>query len=424
VSDTNKYKEYSVFLILILILLFGAYKIYGFIDVQLADDTHYLQLGMQLPFNIKIGYGPLYALFYRVIHLFTKDKWDTYFVAYSLLCILPTIFMYMYLKASHLNALFAFVISLTFFISPYNLFFDNWSKIGHYALCFLFLALIFYKKQENTNKKGQILLLFSFLMGYIRPEFHLAFFIFLFFFLCFLVLKKKFKYLTAIGFFAIIFGPIYYKFLSPLRGGRSIIAFAQQFIANICEIKNIPITDNIKYLDKLYIYFGDATSIAEALKSNPKAFFDHLYYNSCLFFTKMFYNLCSWITLNHSFYPPNHNLIIGLAGILLILIFVFRRFKKNTAIFSNWNILPLVFFVPTAIVCIIMRPNPHYLILFVPLILIFPIIAFRNIKLDINMQVLAVIIVAVIFFRFWDIESYKQGTPWGSTPEGCQKNTQ
>ncbi len=87
-----------VFLLLVVLVALGSYKIYHYIDVQLADDSHYLRLGLQLPKTFMPGYGPLYSLFFKIVHLITQDRWHTYFLAYSTLCAIPSLATYIFLR--------------------------------------------------------------------------------------------------------------------------------------------------------------------------------------------------------------------------------------------------------------------------------------------------------------------------------------
>ncbi len=401
---------------------FGAYQVYHYIDVQLADDTHYLRLGLQLPRIFLPGYGPLYSLFFRCVFWLTKSKWETYFLAYSFLIMLPTIALYYFLQSKKLDAWLCFLVALFFFISPYNLFFDNWSKIGHFSVAIIFMGLIIYERYKgNIEKQLLILCAISFVLGYVRPEFHLSCILYVCIYFLYLFIQKKYRIFILRGGLLMPFLVLYYLLLSPLRGGRSIIAFAQQFVANKCIYEDTPITDAVDYMSVFYSYFGEVKKISQALAANPHEFLMHIRLNIVEFVTQCFTLLSGWLLAEKLWMPTSSILIV--AGIVLFLLCIFLLIKdflaKKDKLQSLYGFLPLVLFMPTLIACIVMRPNPHYLIVFLPLFLYLLLPLLRLIQLPKLMESTIAGISCFSIFFLWNIQNYPLGNPWHIETSRC-----
>ena len=421
-----KYKEntdkYLYLFLLLICIVFGAYHIFYYIDVQLADDTHYLRLGLQLPRTFLPGYGPLYALFFRGINIFTHSRWDTYFIAYTLLVSLPPIVLYFFLLQKKIVPWLSYVIALFFFISPYNLFFDNWSRIGHYSVTIILIGLIVYDRySKDISKQILILCVVSFLLGYVRPEFHLAWLIYMAIYFIYLVIQKRYKAIILRATILIPFLVVYYLFFCPLRGGRSIIAFAQQFVANECNYLHKPITDAVDYMTFFYSYFGEVKKISQALFANPDAFLHHIMMNVSGFSIHSITQLSGWLMAVKLWSPPNF-VLYGM-GIAILLYSAFLHFKMwNTSehiIGKISNLLPVILFVPTLMACIVMKPNPHYLIVFMPLYIyiLYPILI--KIQAPKSLQVVLSMLSVILIFFVWKTEKYPLENPWQISTPTC-----
>jgi hypothetical protein len=414
--------KHFYFIILLCCTAFGAYRVYHYIDVQLADDTHYLRLGLQLPKIFLSGYGPLYSLFFRCIFWLTNSKWDTYFLAYSILIAMPTIAMYFFLQSKKIETWLCFLVAILFFISPYNLFFDNWSKIGHFAVTIILLGLMIYEKFEgNVEKQLLILSMISFVLGYVRPEFHLSWLVYVCLYFIILFLQKKYRDFIIRGAMLIPFFVVYYLFFSPLRGGRSIIAFAQQFVANKCISEDTPITDSVDYMRVFYSYFGEVKKISQALIANPHEFFHHIALNVTEFITKCFTLFSGWLLVEKLWMPSYAFLLFS--GIILFLICIYFFIKSfmpvKHYIYVLSGILPVILFIPTFIACIVMRPNAHYLIVFTPLFiyLLLPLLCKLAVPRLLGFGIVCLATIGFLFF--WNIHKYTLGNPWHIETSQC-----
>jgi hypothetical protein len=129
------------------------------------------------------------------------------------------------------------------------------------------------------------------LLGYIRPEFHLGYYLLLIFTLGYIFYIKKVKITKPVflklGIFTLasMFVLLLYN---PLKGGRSSVAFSQQFTFNYLEWNELSNYNFVNWIDIYENEFNGAKSIKSAIITSPKLFLEHITYNMYKYILKAF----------------------------------------------------------------------------------------------------------------------------------------
>lgn len=376
------------------IILVAVLSLKGFserIDINLTDDTGYMILGILIRENILVGFGPLYSIMFKVIKIFTDDTVVIYDTAMHLMYILPPLAAYAMMRAMSLKPFTALLLSVGFLWSPNIMSFITWSKISHYTILMVMLWVIWTRRLKTTFDLLISLSVFTFLLGFIRPESHLSWYISIVVLWLFWWkgLQADKQYLKRMLPISLLFG--LYLFLTlasgidiiskinllvnPMAGGRSNIAFAQQFSYNYCEWNGLNNFDWIQWRDFSKENFGDFNTLGEAFKNNPSTFIQHIFYNIQQYIIKFTYGVQS-IFLPPAIFKWNSwistlLLIVILTATLWVsgISYWWDRFK-TLFIQHIYTILALVVIsIPSVVSSIIFYTREHYLLLVMPLVL-------------------------------------------------------
>ncbi|MBK7160152.1 MAG: hypothetical protein IPH77_16870 [Ignavibacteria bacterium] len=141
----NKFFNYLPELIaLFVLLLSGIVYVYGiehFLDILGNDESMYLYGGNSFPLNFPNSeYSPLYTLWYFSLNLLQPDTIRLYYLNYILMTVLPSLFIYIFLRINKAEMIISFFFSLIFLLSYSN--FPTWPKVSHFALLSLLSGLI------------------------------------------------------------------------------------------------------------------------------------------------------------------------------------------------------------------------------------------------------------------------------------------
>ncbi len=370
--------------------------LYGFsdrIDINLTDDTGYLNLGFMIREIFAAGFGPLYSVQFKIVKIFTNDAVAVYDTVMQMMYIIPPLAAFFMIRSLGLNVAAALLISIGFLLSPNILSFITWSKISHYTIIWIMLWVVAAQRVKSTFNLLFTLTVFTFFLGYIRPESHLSWYISSFIFMFYwwrLPDKANREYLRKI---IPVFGLLLifillnlsssYTLLSkinlifnPMAGGRSNIAFAQQFAYNYCEWHGLNNYDWIQWKDIAKENFGDFQTLGEAFKNNPELFVRHIGYNIQQYVSKFIYGVQSIFFPPSVFKWPPIISFLFFAGIILVKILYtgahswWLQFK---AILSSrkWIVAGLIIIVmPSVISSVIFYSREHYLLLAMPLVLV------------------------------------------------------
>lgn len=363
------------------------------IDINLTDDTGYMVLGIMIRSMVLVGFGPLYSILFKVVQIFTNDTVIIYDVVMHLMYIIPPIVAYIMMRVLRLKSIWALLISIGFLLSPNIMSFITWSKISHYTIIIVMIWVIFAKRIKNNFNLLFFLVVFTFLLGYVRPESHLSWYIssVLFIVYWWISVPDKFNhyYLKRVLPFGMLFlifivltlgssqdliGKIN-LLINPMAGGRSNIAFAQQFSYNYCEWNGLNNFDWIQWRDFSKQNFGEFSTLSEAFQNNPTLFLKHITYNIQQYIIKLIYGVQS------IFFPPSVFKWPAYISFILLNILLISRvlyvgwgywwtqfkvlFTQNIFIILGL----LVMAIPSVVASIIFYTREHYLLLVMPLAL-------------------------------------------------------
>ena len=363
------------------------------IDINLTDDTGYMVLGIMIRSTVLVGFGPLYSIMFKVIQIFTKDTVIIYDVAMHLMYITPPVVSYIMMRAFGLKTVWALLISTGFLLSPNIMSFITWSKISHYTIIIVMLWVILAKRFQNSFNILFSLVVLTFTLGFIRPESHLSWYIstvlLMAYWWMFVPEKWNSYYLKRLIPFSLLFilfigltlgssqeliGKIN-LLVNPMAGGRSNIAFAQQFSYNYCEWNGLNNFDWIQWRDFSKENFGEFTTLGEAFQNNPSLFIKHITYNIQQYCIKLLYGIQS------IFFPPSvfkwsSYISTFLLAAILILRVTYVRWNnwwaqfKSLFVQNKWIVLGLIVMaIPSIVASIIFYTREHYLLLVMPLAL-------------------------------------------------------
>lgn len=373
---------YKDILSVLCIVLTGILVLKGFserVDINLTDDSGYLVLGLRIAEGALAGFGPLYSIMFKVLKQFTNDPIQIYDTAMYLMYLLPPVFAYMFLRTLGLSVVVTLLISVGFMISPNIMSFITWSKISHYTIILVLIWGILSSRLRSTISVLFSLLILTFFLGYIRPESHLSFYISVVVFIGYWAWNEKFRfnfkwlYFLAPLFFVMLF--FFFFIGNPMAGGRSSIAFGQQFSYNYCEWNGLNHFDWIQWRDIAHKNFGDFNTLGEAFKNNPSLFIQHVLYNFQQYILKFI------IAVQSIFFPPAvFKWPTYISSVLLILILVAKILYLG---FSNWwnqvkslfikyawtGIGLIIIGIPSVVASMVFYTREHYLLLVMPLVL-------------------------------------------------------
>ncbi|HUH74571.1 MAG TPA: hypothetical protein VLZ75_09195 [Chitinophagales bacterium] len=373
---------YKDILAILCIVVTGVLVLKGFserVDINLTDDSGYLVLGLRIAEGALAGFGPLYSVMFKVLKQFTDDTIQIYDTAMYLMYILPPVAAYLFLRTLGLSVVVTLLISVGFMVSPNIMSFITWSKISHYTIILIMIWAILTTKLRSTLSILFSLLIFTFFLGYIRPESHLSFYISAIIFFGFWAWKERFRFqikwllfliplLVVMVFFFFFIG-------NPMGGGRSNIAFAQQFSYNYCEWNGLNHFDWIQWRDISHKNFGDFNTLGEAFKNNPTLFVKHVLYNFQQYILKFI------AAVQSIFFPPAiFKWSTYISSVLVILILLAKILYVG---FSNWwtqvkalflkylwTALGLVVIgIPSVVASMVFYTREHYLLLVMPIVL-------------------------------------------------------
>ncbi|MCO5249640.1 MAG: hypothetical protein M9887_11915 [Chitinophagales bacterium] len=413
------------------------------IDINLTDDTGYLILGLRI-FQLPLaGFGPLYSIMYKVLKQFTgSDIITLYDTAMYLMYMIPPVTAYIMIRILGLSYTWALLLSCGFLISPNIMSFITWSKISHYTIIIIMLWVIVSTQIKSPFRLFFSLVVLTFLLGYIRPESHLSWYIssglFLIFWWFFDKEKFRKKKVFAVGSLFVLLSIFIIlnvgsknhtiekinTLVNPMAGGRSNIAFAQQFSYNYCEWNHLNNFDWIQWRDITKENFGDFNTIGEAYHNNPKVFIKHIAYNIQQYFIKLTKGSA------FIFFPPA--VFKWASFISIILFFTLIIIRVGYVGFRNWwqqfrDLLLkykfqmgglLITVIPSVIASIIFYTREHYLLLVMPLVLFFLalILIPKRDKIDTTPRLfnsLTLIVVSILILAFKPtLKDYKTYDVW------------
>jgi hypothetical protein len=368
-------------LAVVVLIVLGALLMRGFserVDINLTDDTGYLTLGLWIQQGVLAGFGPLYSLFFKVLKQVFDDPVDLYDAVIISLSIAPAVGAYVFLRALKIKTYWALLFSGLFLFSAVNMSFITWSRISHYSITIIFLWAAFATRLKDPFHVLMSLFLLTFLLGYVRPEYHLSWYLASGFMMLWWAFVRRFswvrKELISILPMVLIMGVFLFLIGNPMSGNRTFTAFAQQFSYNYCEWNGLDHYDWIQWMDIAKENFGDFVSLGDAYANNPETFTKHILYNAQQYVSK------GLAGVQGIFFPEAIGQIPpALAWLVILSLMLIRMlYVGMSAWVSQARALVLahralflgliILSVPSLIASIVFYTREHYLVLQMPLV--------------------------------------------------------
>lgn len=379
---TGRVKDFAGILFILLSSLVLVYKITHRMDVVATDDDVYYHNGLVALANGShlppVQMAPLFSAWYLVIHYFTGDMIDTYYVSCTLLSVLPGILFYFLLRSLSVTVLISAALSVCFLFAQLNL--PLQPKVSVFTMLFLMGGLIAANYQTKAVNKLTAAAVSALLAAYGRPEFFLSFLL-----LCFVALAYYFwqrrRQVQPLPYLLIgVMGAaalLVLAFGSPLAGGRSIIAFGQHFALNYSVWHpEIPFSPWMHSGTFIRHGFGrDVTSLSDAFFLNPTLFMRHLGANFVNLLKTTEHNLFDMLVnpwLSRLVFPGRRYLLLVMAAAVIGWTNwpqTARNLGQNLRRHGWYWLCILIMLVSTYISCILIYPREHYILFQIPLYL-------------------------------------------------------
>ncbi|MCO5248363.1 MAG: hypothetical protein M9887_05380 [Chitinophagales bacterium] len=260
-----------------------------YVDVLGWDEGLYMQNGLLFDTKLQKAWGPVYAAWYYLLHLFQSHPLKLYLLNFQVLTIVPGILFYIYWTRLKIRPLAAAIVAMFYIASHVN--FYSWPKISLFTLVVLALAFIVSTFFENAINRLITVAGGVIVASYMRPELYLAYLLLIliiFFLIGKGLVKRQGIQKTTWGLLVLLLvgTAVFQKWLgNPLfnfegEGGRAIAAFGQHFAYNY-TIWNHLRPDRWQLHAAIIIQevFGNVENLGEAIKTNPQPIYHHFYSN-------------------------------------------------------------------------------------------------------------------------------------------------
>lgn len=253
-------------------------------DIQFADEAAYLRFGLDLPGHLNRDWGPLYAIWYKLLSFFTTDTIKLYYLNFRLTAIIPPILLLLFLWRMGVNFILAFFISYCVLVSEANI--SVWPRVSQFCIILLLSGLILSTYFKNKFYQLLLLTLVTFLCSYARPEFYLAFILLLFI----TILLGFYQPITFnkkttgwIIFYVIIIASLHLFFRFPSNNffgfNRGVAAFYQHYAFNLRIQHKLDVDAWLGWEDLAKSTFGNCNSMLCVIINQPKIFILNTLFN-------------------------------------------------------------------------------------------------------------------------------------------------
>lgn len=344
-------------------------------EVRLYDESYYLYAGKHFFTQaIPTEFSPLYAFWYWLLAHFQPDGIKLYYLNYMTLSLLMPLSAYIMLRAMGLHRFISLFMALMLLSSGLNL--PVWPKMANLmtSITLLSIALLLLLKVRSHTVWLATGIWLSTIFMYMRPEFSLAAVVFIAWMVWHLSRQKSAKGVIWVAATLLPLIILLCTLGVPVGSGpRSMIAFGQHFMHNVWLKQG---TGNDELMNTMWVnwreyiqpYFGQATSVPQALMHNPAAFISHVAYNVYNLMFKGLYVLLETQFPNRVFhFSPSVIFLIS----LLLLAFLLKEHGgllevlKRTADFSFRMWWLAIMCIPALAAGLIFQPRQHYIMMLV-----------------------------------------------------------
>jgi hypothetical protein len=377
----NRLNQVLIDIILILLIILAGLKLtHGLehvLDIALYDESGYLYAGVNLAEKglMPPAWAPLYGIWYYFLSFFTPDNVLLYYLNYRVLTILPSVLLYLVLRAYVRSLWIALPIAWLFLIAMGNV--STWPKPSHFALCIILTFLLLGRKLLSPTRSTLFMAVAALLCSYVRPEFFLTFVLLtgVYFFLLWRnrqQMQPFNEFVTAafglLACFALI--ALFNLALLDTRNNRSFEAFAQHFAINWNTWNDPDIDPWIDYEQAIVSSFGKVDSVSAAVHNNPAAFARHIFTNVIqgphTLFQLLFVHYNILLPARHSWaaHLEGYFILVGLVSLLMWSSSSWRQcffshFRQNRLLL----VYLMLFITPGVMSAVLIYPRNHYLLI-------------------------------------------------------------
>jgi len=303
--------------------------------------------------------SPLYSFLYHLEHYFFNDKVALYYANNYIVKVTFLMVIFIFTIKTTQSLLISISVFLAFFYS----YMDVWPLINYFTSIILLIGAMIIIKTKCLYTKIASMVLLSFVLSFIRPEFALAFLLLIMINILQIILQYKrirFRSLIRIISIYMLIITFSFQFTFPTisSSDRSLVAIGQHYSLNKYESKQTNLNPWIQWEAIVNKDFNNPTSIIDLIKNNPKQFLWHISMNV----KNVLYKIPFYVDI----------LILSMIFYILIILWQERRNIENDSLVSN-SYLYLSFsslFLPILIALILIYPREHYLLLFTVLLVV------------------------------------------------------
>ena len=342
-------------------------------DIQFADEAAYIRFGLDLYGKLNRDWGPLYAIWYKLLSYINSDTIALYYLNYKITGIAISILLYLFLIRIKTNSLLAFLVAYCILISATNV--SVWPRISNFCIILCLISLLCISFIKNNIYKFSVFAITCLLCSYARPEFYISFLLAaIATFICIFINRKKLVKIDAMLLVSLavitIFLHLFFRFPSNNFFGynRGVAAFYQHYAFNFKWRTGAQIDAWLYWEEICKKTFGDCNSMWCVIKTQPGIFISNTLFNIKNYFLFSLVSITSYflpVDLMH-YKKIQTVLLLFFVGIVLFLVIK----KKYRASFieqisaTRFYVLVLAFFVfPSVLSCVFVFPRQHYILL-------------------------------------------------------------
>lgn len=360
----------------VLLFTIGGIKLYAGLptamDIQFADEAAYLRFGLELFDKINYNWGPMYAVWYKFLSIFTQDTIALYYLNFALVSILLVVLLYVFLLRINVHPALALLISFSVLVSNLNV--SVWPRISHFCVVLCLMAFILISFLKNNLYKCLVFTIACLINAYARPEFYLAFVLMVgvsisCLYFNRLTIARKDYVLIGISVLCLILLHFIFRFPSNDFFGynRGVAAFYQHYAWNYKMRTHGSFDAWLIWEDLAKQKFGDCNSILCVIKTQPIEFFSNTLFNVRTYLLQLL-KVFTFIVPVDIIHWKKLQLLVLCISVLSFFVLLFirkiRAFMLGNLARNKFNLLLLLCFIfPTVISCIIVFPRDHYLFL-------------------------------------------------------------
>ena len=253
-------------------------------DIQFADEAAYIRFGLDLYGKLNRDWGPLYAIWYKLLSYINSDTIALYYLNYKITGIAISILLYLFLIRIKTNSLLAFLVAYCILISATNV--SVWPRISNFCIILCLISLLCISFIKNNIYKFSVFAITCLLCSYARPEFYISFLLAASAtFICIFINRKKLVKIDAILLVSLavitIFLHLFFRFPSNNFFGynRGVAAFYQHYAFNFKWRTGAQIDAWLYWEEICKKTFGDCNSMWCVIKTQPGIFISNTLFN-------------------------------------------------------------------------------------------------------------------------------------------------